>query len=150
MPWLEHEANRQTFDGTPVPAIRLMFDKLAVRRPGDVYECATTGHLWPRSVLGCAPEDGCNSGLRPVTQVDLNNRPRFARQRREYRESALFRMALWAEEHSAQLSPAENRRLQDLFRAGIRNVLSATTTLELGIDIGGLTAVLMRDRKSVV
>src|SRR5205807_6129186 len=56
---------------------------------------------------------------------------------------ALFRMALWAEEHSAQLSPAENRRLQDLFKAGARNVLSATTTLELGIDIGGLAAVLL-------
>jgi hypothetical protein len=143
LPWLEHEANRQTFDGTPVPAIRLVFDKLAVRRSGDVYECATTGHIWPRSVLGCAPEDGCDGGLRPVTQADLDNRPRFARQRREYRQSALFRMALWAEEHSAQLSPAENRRLQDLFKAGLRNVLSATTTLELGIDIGGLTAVLL-------
>ena len=143
LPWLEHDANRQTFDGTPVSAIRLVFNKLAVRRPGNVYECTTTGHLWPRSVLGCAPEDGCDGGLRPVAQADLDNRPRFARQRREYRESALFRMALWAEEHSAQMSPAENRRLQDLFRAGLRNVLSATTTLELGIDIGGLTAVLL-------
>jgi Lhr-like helicase len=143
LPWLEYDANRQTFDGTPVPAIRLVFEKLAVRRLGDVYECARTGHLWPRSVLGCAPEDGCDGGLRPVTQADLDNRARFARQRREYRESGLFHMALWAEEHSAQLSPAENRRLQDLFKAGLRNILSATTTLELGIDIGGLTAVLL-------
>jgi DEAD/DEAH box helicase domain-containing protein len=143
LPWLECAAARQTFDGTPVPAVRLVFEKLAVRRCGDVYECATTGHLWPRSVFGCAPEDGCDGGLRPVTQADLDTRPRFARQRREYRESALFQMALWAEEHSAQLSPAENRRLQDLFKAGLRNILSATTTLELGIDIGGLTAVLM-------
>ncbi|MBA4190594.1 MAG: hypothetical protein C0467_21625 [Planctomycetaceae bacterium] len=143
LPWLEHDANRQTFDGSPVPGIRLVFDKLAIRRPGDMFECATTGHLWPRSVLGCAPEDGCDGGLRSVVQCDLDNRPRFARQRREYRESSLFRMALWAEEHSAQLSPAENRRLQDLFKAGLRNVLSATTTLELGIDIGGLTAVLL-------
>jgi hypothetical protein len=143
LPWLERDANRQTFDGMPVPGIRLVFEKLAVRCPGDMYECPTTGHLWPRSVLGCAPEDGCDGGLRPITQADLDNRPRFARQRREYRESVLFRMALWAEEHSAQLSPAENRRLQDLFKAGLRNILSATTTLELGIDIGGLTAVLL-------
>lgn len=55
----------------------------------------------------------------------------------------MFRLGLWAEEHSAQLSPKQNRRLQDLFKAGIRNILSATTTLELGIDIGGLSAVLM-------
>ena len=52
-------------------------------------------------------------------------------------------MALWAEEHSAQLAPAENRRLQDLFKMGARNILSSTTTLELGIDIGGLNAALM-------
>jgi hypothetical protein len=102
------------------------FRRLALRRPGGMYECATTGHLWPRTVLGCAPEDGCNGGLRPITQTDLDQRARIARQRREYRESALFRMAVWAEEHSAQLSPAENRRLQDLFKAGLRNVLSAT------------------------
>jgi hypothetical protein len=143
LPWLEHEANRQTFDGAPVSAIRLVFQKLALRSSSEVYECPTTGHLWPRSVLGCAPEDGSDGGLRPVAQPDLDGRPRFARQRREYRESALFRMSLWAEEHSAQLSPAENRRLQQLFKAGLRNVLSATTTLELGIDIGGLTAVLL-------
>lgn len=45
LPWLERDASRQSFDGAPVPAIRLVFDKLAVRRPGNMYECATTGHL---------------------------------------------------------------------------------------------------------
>jgi hypothetical protein len=52
-------------------------------------------------------------------------------------------MALWGEEHSAQLSPEENKRRQFLFRDGARNLLSSTTTMELGIDIGGLNGVLL-------
>ncbi len=81
--------------------------------------------------------------LIPTSSDELDDDFRIGRQRREYRSSAVFTMGLWAEEHSAQLAPSETRRLQDLFKAGMRNVLSATTTMELGIDIGGLNAVLM-------
>ena len=52
-------------------------------------------------------------------------------------------MGLWGEEHSAQLAPEENKRRQLLFRDGGRNLLSSTTTMELGIDIGGLNGVLL-------
>src|SRR5262249_39169901 len=69
--------------------------------------------------------------------------PRVGRPRRSYRNDPAFQIGLWAEEHSAQLSSDENRRLQDLFSRGARNVLSATTTLEVGIDIGGLSGVLL-------
>jgi hypothetical protein len=143
IPWLEHEPGRQAYEGPPVAGLRLKFAGLGLRRPLHLFQCAVTGHVWPRSVLGCAPEEGCWGTLQPVTDTHLDAHPRFARLRKEYRESPVFQLALWGEEHSAQLSPKENRRLQDLFRAGIRNILSATTTLELGIDIGGLTAVLL-------
>jgi DEAD/DEAH box helicase domain-containing protein len=140
---VELDRNREGPDGNPVPGIRLVFSRLHYRVLRDLYECKRSGHLWPRSVLGCAPETGCEGTLHPISQTDVDQRPRYARQRNEYRHSKLVKIGLWAEEHSAQLAPQENRRLQDLFRAGIRNVLSATTTLELGIDIGGLTAVLL-------
>ncbi len=140
--WVEKHDGKQTKDGPPAAALRLVFPNLGLRRPPALFQCERTGHVWCRSVQGCAPETGAVSNLRPVTDGALDADPRLGRVRREYRESPVFRIGLWAEEHSAQLAPKENRRLQDLFRAGIRNVLSATTTLELGIDIGGLTAVL--------
>lgn len=138
--WLETMLRNS--EGGPVQAIRLKFPALGLRRPLALYRCPTTGHIWPREVAGCAPETGCTH-LERVTDEELDSDPRIMRQRREYATSPVFTIGLWAEEHSAQLSPQENRRLQDLFKAGIRNILSSTTTMELGIDIGGLNAVLM-------
>ncbi len=134
---------RQAQGNKAVDAIRLDFFGLGLRRPATLFRCRTTGHVWPRNVAGCAPDTGCEGTLEPVESGDLDNDPRLGRRRREYIDSPIFRMGLWAEEHSAQLDPKENRRLQDLFKAGIRNILSSTTTLELGIDIGGLNGVLM-------
>jgi DEAD/DEAH box helicase domain-containing protein len=138
--WLE--TAQQRADGGPVQAIRIKFPALGLRRPLALYRNPATGHIWLREVLGCAPETS-GSQLEQVDDEILDNDPRVMRQRREFASSPVFTIGLWAEEHSAQLSPQENRRLQDLFKAGIRNVLSSTTTMELGIDIGGLNAVLM-------
>ncbi|WP_417385359.1 DEAD/DEAH box helicase [Gimesia sp.] len=140
--WLEKD-ERQSYEGGGVWSVRIVFEELGLRRPITLYRCRKTGHIWPRAVAGCALEVGCQGTLESVTEEALDADPKLGRLRNEYRQSPVFRIGLWAEEHSAQLSPSQNRRLQDLFKAGIRNILSATTTLELGIDIGGLSAVLM-------
>jgi len=138
--WLE--TKQRQADSGPVQAIRLKFPELGLRHPSTLYRCPATGHIWPREILECAPESNCTS-LEKVEESTLDSDPRVMRQRREFSSSKIFTRGLWAEEHSAQLSPKENRRLQALFKAGIRNILSSTTTMELGIDIGGLNAVLM-------
>ncbi len=129
-------------EGGMVDGVRIHFPELGLRRPLQLFQSQTTNYIFPRSVFGCAPEAGCTD-LVPVDEEQLNRNPRYGRQRRELQNSPVFELALWAEEHSAQLSPKENRRLQDLFKLGVRNILSSTTTLELGIDIGGLNCVLM-------
>lgn len=139
--WLEY--SERPGSGKPVNCIRIKFFDLCMRKPPKLFRSNKTGHIWTRSVLGCAPDGTTGDNLEHVTAQDLESDPRVGRQRREYLHSSAFKVGLWGEEHSAQLAPQETRRLQDLFKMGARNVLSATTTMELGIDIGGLNAVLM-------
>ncbi len=141
--WLKKEDHHQTGHEEDDKAIQVLLDKLSVRSPAQLYRCEATGTIWTHSALGWAPIEGCRGTLRISTSQELNRDARWGRSRREFIESPIFAIGLWAEEHSAQLAPQENRRLQELFKKGIRNVLSSTTTMELGIDIGGLNGVLL-------
>jgi superfamily II DNA or RNA helicase len=141
--WLKSKNNHQTGPEEADRAIQILLDRLTVCVPAQLFRCDSTGTIWTSSALGWAPIAGCLGTLKPVSVDELDIDPRWSRPRREFLESPILSIGLWAEEHSAQLSPEENRRLQDLFKGGIRNVLSSTTTMELGIDIGGLNAVLL-------
>jgi ATP-dependent helicase YprA (DUF1998 family) len=140
LPWLQIE-QRQTKDGA-APALRMDASKLAFRRPARLFQCARTGQIWPRAIEHDAPAT-VRLDLQPITAEKLDADPRIGRHRTELQQDPAFATGIWGEEHSAQLAPDKNRRLQDIFKAGLRNILSSTTTLELGIDIGGLHAVLM-------
>jgi DEAD/DEAH box helicase domain-containing protein len=135
--------SREAGDGRSVEAIRLIFEELYVRQVLQPHRCSLTGAIWARSVLGQGPNVNGRSALVATTHAQLDADNRVGRMRRELFENAAFQMGIWAEEHSAQLDSKENRRLQGLFSMGARNILSATTTLEVGIDIGGLSGVML-------
>lgn len=52
---------------------------------------------------------------------------------------------LSAKEHTAQVDAEERRKREDEFRAGILKLLYCSPTMELGVDISELNAVLMRN-----
>jgi hypothetical protein len=48
-------------------------------------------------------------------------------------------------EHSAQQSASRLKRYEDQFKKGRINVLNCSTTMEMGVDIGGISAVVMNN-----
>ncbi|MEJ5298670.1 MAG: DEAD/DEAH box helicase, partial [Armatimonadota bacterium] len=111
----------------------------AVPPDTPLYRCDTCGRLQHVSVRGVCPRRGCPGKLGPVAAKDLEEN----HYRRLYKEGLPRRMRV--EEHTAQIEHDEARRFQDDFKRGAINVLSCSTTFELGVDLGDLDAVFLRN-----
>ncbi|MHB6909462.1 DEAD/DEAH box helicase [Streptomyces sp. DB-54] len=115
-------------------------------------ECGWTQTVPPERVgvwtgLPC-PLKGCAGALQRPPAADAGRAGRDYRgdyYRRLYREADPYSVV--AAEHTGVLTRKEREKVEKGFREGVRhtdpNVLSCTPTLELGIDIGQLEAVLL-------
>lgn len=99
-----------------------------------------TGRVHFRSVLGVSPQPDNPHALRPL---DDEERRRWASRHavRRVRDHEL--LGLWSVEHTAQLDADELENQERKFRLGERNFMSSSTTMEMGVDLGGLTLVLL-------
>jgi DEAD/DEAH box helicase domain-containing protein len=102
LPWLESR-NHEVGPGETDQAIQIVLDRLRLRVPRKIYRCPTSGTIWPRSIAGWAPLKSCLGLLSEIHSNDANGDSRWGRARKELRESPIFSMGLWGEEHSAQL-----------------------------------------------
>lgn len=115
-------------------------------RPGTIdpsiqwYQCDTCGNLSLHNLRGICPIYRCKGTLKLCNPDEVFKDNHY---RRLYLE--LQPMRLVAKEHTAQLTSEAAADLQDDFMRGEVNVLSCSTTFELGVDVGELEAVLMRN-----
>lgn len=105
------------------------------------HRCSRCGVITRLATPGICATNGCLGTLTKMDDTTSNL------QLNHYRHiyQTLKPVSLKAEEHTAQWTSGEAAKIQDQFIRGDINVLSCSTTFELGVDVGELQAVLMRN-----
>lgn len=104
-----------------------------------IFQCDTCGRLQTVSVRGVCPRHRCPGTLKELHVSDLEpNHYRLL-----YEED--LPGSLRVEEHTAQLDKEKARGFQREFRQGKIHVLSCSTTFELGVDLGDLDTIFIRN-----
>ncbi|MFE2578953.1 DEAD/DEAH box helicase [Streptomyces sp. NPDC059378] len=109
--------------------------------PGNdpVYACDRCRRVTAVSVLSVCPTLRCTGTLaefKPAPEADDHYRHLYR---------SLDPVPLRAQEHTAQWSGEKAAEVQGEFVRGVVNALSCSTTFELGVDVGELQAVVLRN-----
>ena len=114
--------------------------RVSLPRASDIWECAICGGVSVINIRGRCSRWRCSGRLR---QADKN-----ALMQNHYRilyESGGLPLTFYTEEHTAQIDTDEAEDRQDAFKNGQINLLSSSTTFEVGVDLGDLDVVFLRN-----
>lgn len=104
------------------------------------YRCTKCKRLTLHNIRGVCPTFFCDGKLFECDPaVDLS--------RNHYRKlyTNILPLTMATHEHTAQLTTDRAAEVQKLFTEGDVNILSCSTTFELGVDVGELETVFMRN-----
>ena len=114
--------------------------RIRLAAPDEVWECDTCATVSAHNIRGVCPRNRC-----PGTLSDANHDQLKENHYRILYESADMPSVLSAEEHTAQIDSDEARHRQEKFKNGAIHLLSSSTTFEVGVDLGDLDAVFLRN-----
>ena len=104
------------------------------------FQCSKCGRLTPYNLRGKCTRDKC-TGILSEVNPDEALATNFYRN--QYKEKKIESIVI--QEHTAQLERKQAKEYQKDFKNKKINILSCSTTFEMGIDIGGLETVFMRN-----
>jgi hypothetical protein len=120
-------------------ALKSSFWHLKPLESPEGHQCSRCGQITMHSVSGVCPAFSCSGELKPLREAPRGT----GHYRTLYKQ--MDPLPLRAEEHTAQLKNDEASKIQSEFIEGEVNLLSCSTTFELGVDVGDLQAVLLRN-----
>jgi ATP-dependent helicase YprA (DUF1998 family) len=103
--------------------------------------CNRCKNIYPEGVDNVCMTYYCSGQMKPLNAYSKILETNLYR--KNYLSNRL--VPLRAEEHTAQWTPKKGAEVQADFIQGKINVLSCSTTFELGVDVGDLQAVMMRN-----
>ncbi|MFQ8921040.1 MAG: DEAD/DEAH box helicase [Clostridium paraputrificum] len=104
------------------------------------YQCSKCGKLTPHNVHDVCVKDECDGKL---IEVDPDSVMKSNYYRKQYKYKKIESIVI--KEHTAQLDRKTAKQYQLDFKNKKINILSCSTTFEMGIDIGDLETVFMRN-----
>ncbi len=122
---------------------RINYKKWVVKYHKDedkLFRCKRCGKVTNHNIKNICPEFRCIGLLEDITAKDFRNDPYYTK---VYSQDKLIPMI--AREHTAQLNKDTASTVQTKFENGEVNVLSCSTTFEMGVDVGQLEAILLRN-----
>jgi hypothetical protein len=123
----------------------LKLDQSFIVQPGigvPLYQCASCGARSQFDTAGVCQSMGCDGRLQQIPAESRATLP----ERNFYvsRYMSHPRMGV-AREHTAAIAGEVRTQIEEDFKAGEVNLLSCTTTMEMGVDLGDLEAVLCKN-----
>ena len=138
----EHGDHRVLSSGESNGTFRLdsRWIRAKLTEPNEIWICDTCATLSTHNIRGICPRNRCPGNLSEINQQHLEEN----HYRKLYQNPDLP-PSLRAEEHTAQIDSDSARRRQDEFKSGEIHLLSSSTTFEVGVDLGDLEAVFLRN-----
>jgi ATP-dependent helicase YprA (DUF1998 family) len=109
----------------------------------EIYRCRACGYWDLKNTAERCTQFGCNGELKKISEAayrDYCERNHYATL---YKRKVM--LSAVAREHTAALSTGLREGIEREFRQGKINALSCSTTMEMGIDLGDLAGVVLRN-----